>query len=330
MDIGKLVFNLTLIYRISALTELFPAIKTRKSTSNLLRPSIVITSLLFILILGSFSSAATSASAGKKPAINPVRYTFSVIPFYSPEKIWTLYSPFIDYLNKTTGESWELKLYHNHDELIEDICNGRVSAALLGPAPLGRANHKCGAKPILAALGDDGKPSYRSVILTNLPSVTTLKDLKGKKIGFFKGSTAAHIIPAKMLKDSGVRMSAIQPVFLENQGRIMSALLSGEVAAAGVKENLAKRFSQQHLKVVAVSASLPNFALCATPSLPLTVQQHLISMLTRLKPLTSGKDTETTKIWDDEIKNGFMVPDKDFLPSVMMIFEIFKEIQNEN
>ncbi len=133
-----------------------------------------------------------------------------------------------------------------------------------------------------------------------------------------------------MMKDSGVSMSEIHPIFLESQDRIISALLTGEVTAAGVKETLARRFGKEKLRVVALSEPLPNFALCATPSLPSSVKQHMISALTRLKPLANSKDAETMKTWDDEIKNGFTVPGNDFLPSVMLIFKIFEEFQHEN
>lgn len=303
---------------------------TNRIIPKLLKPPVVIISLLFLLMLATGSFAASTAATGDKTGTPPIQYTFAVIPFYSPEKIWTLYSPFVDYLSRSTGLSWQLKLYSNHDDLIDAICTGKVSAALLGPVPLGRANHKCGATPLLAALDDDGKPSYHSVILTNTPSVRTLKDLKGKKIGFFKGSTAAHIVPTKMLKDAGIGMSAIQPIFLESQDRIMSALLSGEVAAAGVKENLAIRFGQKNLKVLKVSAPLPNFALCTTPALSPSVRQQMLTALTSLKPLVSRKDAATMKGWDDEINNGFVLPGKNFLPSVVKLFEIFKELQHDH
>lgn len=284
----------------------------------------VFCTILALLISENSSFAAPSNG---KTAGGSVSYTFAVIPFYSSEKIWAFYSPFIAYLNKSTGAAWELKLYHSHDDLIEGICSGKVSAALLGPVPLGRANNKCGAKPLLAAIGKEGKPVYHSVILTNTPSVTSMKDLKGKKIGFFKGSTAAHILPAKMLKEAGVSMADIQPVFFESQDRIISALLSGEVAAAGVKETLAKKFTNERLKILAVSAPLPNFALSVTPTLPSSARQQLVSSLKRLKPLVNGKDAETMKNWDDEIKNGFITPDKEFLPSVIRVFNIFNEMQ---
>lgn len=273
---------------------------------------------IVLLLLCSVSAAAST------------HYTFAVTPFYTPEKIWTLYSPFIEYLNKTTGDTWELKLYQNHETLINDICSGKVSLALLGPVPLGRANAKCGVKPLLTVLGNDGKSSYRSVIITNDTTVKSLRGLKNKEFGFMKGSTAAHILPAKMLGDAGVAMSDIRPVFVESQDRIITELLSGDIKAAGVKENLAARFIKKGLTVVATSPPLPNFALSAPTSLPTSVRQHLVSALARLKPLNNSKDAKTVKTWDEEIKYGFMRPDKEYLPSVMKVLAIFREIQHEN
>jgi len=279
--------------------------------------AVIIRLCLVLLLLCSVSAAAST------------HYTFAVTPFYTPEKIWTFYSPFIDYLNKTTGDTWELKLYQNHEALINDICSGKLSLALLGPVPLGRVNAKCGVKPLLVALGNDGKPSYHSVILTNDPTVKSLSGLKNKEFGFLKGSTAAHILPAKMLGDAGVGMPDVRPVYMESQDRLISALMSGNVKAAGVKENLAARFIKKGLTIVATSPPLPNFALSAPTSLPASVRQHLVSTLVHLKPLNNSKDAKTVKSWDDEIKHGFMRPDKEYLPSVMKVLEIFREIQHE-
>ncbi len=81
-----------------------------------------------------------------------------ILPYYAPEKIWRLYQPFIDYLNRTTGMSWELKLYHNYDSIISGICNNEVSIAYLGPIPFALAYEKCQVKPLLVVLNNKGKP----------------------------------------------------------------------------------------------------------------------------------------------------------------------------
>ncbi len=257
------------------------------------------------------------------------RYTIAVIPFYSPEKIWLLYTPFIQHLRTATGLPWELTLYPDHNSLIEDLCSDKIGIALLGPVPLGRANQKCGIKPFLAALSRDGKPSYHSIIITGDPTVTTLGKVRGKKVGFFKGSTAAHIVPMKMLKDTGLAAEAFQPVYFESQDRIMTALLTNEVSAAGVKETLYRKFKNEPLRVLMTSDALPNFSFCASPVLPTANRERFVTELIKLKPLSNEKDAELTKAWDDEIKNGFILPTEEFLASVLKLNIVYQEIMHE-
>lgn len=256
-------------------------------------------------------------------------YTLAVIPFYSPEKIWLLYEPFIQYLRSETGLPWELKLFPDHKSLLHDVCNGTVGISLLGPVPMGRANQTCGLEPFVVALDKDGNPSYRSVVLTSDPEVTSLKLMRGRKFGVFKGSTAAHILPLKMLKDAGLGTEAIQEEFYLSQDRIMTALLSKEISAAGVKEALYRKFKNEPLRVLQTSDPLPNFSFCALPSLPAVIRERFIAVLLKLQPLANADDAEVVKGWDDEIKNGFMLPTQEYLASVRKLHAIYQEITHE-
>jgi phosphate/phosphite/phosphonate ABC transporter binding protein len=278
---------------------------------------------LYFLLSPGIATSETAAS-------QPSRYTVAVIPYYSPEKIWLLYTPFIQYLKSTTGLPWELKFYSDHNSLIEELCNNRVGFALLGPVPMGRAYQKCGAKPVLAAIGKDGKPSYHSVIVTGDPAVTTLSKVRGRKFGFFKGSTAAHIVPMKMLKTAGLRPEDVQPVFFESQDRIMTALLTNEVSAAGIKKTLYQKFENEPLRVLKISDPLPNFAFCVAPSMPTDIRERFITALLKLQPLSNNKDAEVMKTWDDEIKSGFILPTGEYFESVLKVHDIFLEIMHED
>lgn len=273
-------------------------------------------SIAFILQLLICTNAASAASVAS--------YSFAVVPYYSPEKIWTLFTPFVEYLSKSTGDTWKLQLYHNHEEFIQDICNGKVTVAFAGPIPLARAYEACGARPFLVALAKNGRPVYRSVLLTNNPDLRAVSDLKGKTVGFFKGSTAAHSAPLKMLKDAGVARN-VTPVFLESQDRLIAALLTGDIDAAGVKESLYQRFDREKLRVLATSGPLPNFALCALPTMPQKVRGRMVSSLLTLKPLTNTRDRDLVSRWDDELKNGFTSPAKDFLPTVLSTRDAYKD-----
>lgn len=263
------------------------------------------------------------------PQTKSTPYTLTVIPFYSAEKLWTLYSPLVEYLKKATGQPWELKLYPDHDSLLAGLCKGEVAIALLGPIPLGRANQTCGAKPLLVALGKDGKPVYRSVIVTGDPSITDLAMLRGRKFALFKGSTAAHIVPLKMLKDAGLGPGDFQQLFFDGQDRIMTALLTREADAAGMKEALFRKFEKEAIKPLKTSDLLPNFAFCAAPSVKQEVLRSLTEKLLGLKPLSVPADAQAVRNWDDEVKNGFVAPDAEFLPSVLRLNSIYQEMMRE-
>lgn len=287
--------------------------------------------VLLVLLCPGYPSLASAgaASPGAKPA-GAAAHTIAVIPFYSPEKIWTLYTPFVDHLKRATGLAWELKLYQNHDALLDDLCQDRLAVALLGPAPMGRAFAKCGVRPFLVALGKDGNPFYRSILLTGDPAVRDPGGLRGRKVGFYRGSTASHIIPVKMLQDAGLPMSAIQPAFYESQDRIMAALLTREIAAAGVKEALYLKFRNEPLKMLRASDPLPNFAFCGSPALSPAVRTRMVDALIRIRPSASADDAAAVRDWDDEIRNGFMLPTDEYLASVVSLHAITREILHED
>lgn len=285
-----------------------------------------VTRTMLLQMLLIFLATSAVAAPDATPAQNPRKaaFTFAVIPFYSPDKIWNLYTPFVDYLKKVTGHPWELKLYNDHAKFIEDLCNGSISLALTGPVPLGRANSSCGVKPLLVALGGDGTPYYHSMLLTTSPSVTSLKELKGKIVAYFEGSTAAHIVPFRMLKEAGVEIETVKTIAMGSQDNIMSALLAGDVDAAGVKESLYRKISSPAVRLLATSPPLPGHSLCAGLSLPAPVANTIIDSLLKLKPQADKRHSEVVSMWDDEIINGFAVPDVKFMPAVRNLKKMYE------
>ena len=280
--------------------------------------------ILWLVAAPSLAQAAEAAAPSRSAR------TLAVIPFYSPERMWILYTPLIEYLRRETGEPWELKLYPNHDTMIAGVCAGEVDVTLLGPVPLGRVNSACGALPFLAPLDKAGQPLFHAVLLSSDPAVTTVAGLRGKKIGFFKGSTGAHIIPLKMLGDAGLGPGTFEPVFYEGQDRIMTALLAREIAGAGVKEALYHRFEKDPVRLLQTSEPLPNFAFVALPSQPAALRARFVAALLKLAPRERPADAEIVKGWDDEIRNGFVIPAPDFLPSVLKVYDIYEAVMHES
>ena len=283
-----------------------------------------------LALIAVMTGAAVAGQKKADPAPGKYEYTITIIPYYSPEKLYIKFMPLVEYLRKTTGKPWELKLYPTHDTTIDAICSGEVSLALLGPVPLARSIEKCGVETTAIAVGSDGTLFYHSVIVTTDPTVSQLSQLKGKQIGLFKGSTAAHIVPVKMLRKGGVGKGDVEQVFFEGQDRIMNALLSGEVDASGVKDVLYKRFNDSRLRVLKTSEPLPNFAFVAAPKLSRKTKDLFAKAVLKLMPEKNEADKKLMQEWDDEIKNGFVPPSPSYQPSVMNLLSIYREVMSEN
>lgn len=284
----------------------------------------------FVLVLVCIFAAGPVAAAPSHKATT-AEYTISVIPFYSPEKIWTLYTPFIDYLKKTTGKPWALKLFPTHEALLMAICEGDVSLALLGPVPLGRVMDRCGAEPVLVALGKDGSPFYHSVIVSTDPMVDSLEGLRGKRLGFFKGSTAAHILPRKLLRQANLGRNDFGMIFFEGQDHIVNSLLQRQIVAAGIKETLYQRFKNDpSIKVLAISEPVPNFAFVAAPGATPAVKKLFVDALLHLSPARNELDRKQVSAWDDEIRNGFIRPTPPFKNAVMELLIVTDEVMRED
>ncbi len=284
----------------------------------------------FLLLCLCFSLGIADAGQGAEKHTRSSEYTITVIPYYSPEKLWIKFSPLIEYLRQTTGKRWKLKLYPSHDATIDALCRGEVSFALLGPVPLARGIERCGVEATAVAIGPDGTLFYHSVIVTLDPAISSLPQLKGKKIGMFRGSTAAHVVPFKMLMSAGIGRVDIKPVYFEGQDRIMNALLGSEVAAAGVKESMLKRFADAHLRVLQTSEPLPNFAFSASPKLNSQTKELFVDALLRLKPRKNLDHRRLMLDWDDEIKNGFVQPPASYRASVMDLLSVYREVMSGN
>lgn len=172
---------------------------------------------LAVLALGAALLLAPGLSRGAGPAPRPATRKLAVVPFYAPELMWRLYQPLVEHLSRQTGEDWALVLPATHAAFDDAVCGGEADVALTGPVPLARINRRCGLVPFLVALGPDGKADYHSMLVTASPEVTSVATLRGRQIAFFKGSTAAHVVPVKMLADAGLPPGAYEPLFVESQ-----------------------------------------------------------------------------------------------------------------
>lgn len=277
------------------------------------RTSIIIGLIIFCLVFTPIYCLAKTQKIG-------------ILPYYESDRIWSYYKPFIKYLNKQTGLSWELRLYPSYEKIINAICRDEISVAYLGPVPFGLANKKCGVKPIVVALSEDEKPFYRSVIFTSNKQISSIKDLRHKRFAFGnKKSTSSYIIPRKMLEDEGVGMKDIKPIVLKDHERIIEAVINNNAEAGAVKDSVFKRFKTFNLKIIKKSEPILHHTFCVSKKIDTKAEKTLQKVLLKLKPLKNKSDKEITKKWDPELKYGFTLPPEDYIKEVDKLLRLYKK-----
>lgn len=249
----------------------------------------------------------------------------SIVPFHAPEKIWHLYSPFIDYLNKNTDIKWELKIYPNHDAVKEALCSNEISLALSGPVLAHMIYQECGASPLIAALNNDGKVNFKIAIVSVDPKIKSLKDLEGHKIGLFKPKTVANWVTKKMLDDEGLNESNVEFVIFQSMERIFNSVLTGSTKAGGIREYNLKAYENFNLNVLKISDPVPGFVFMASPKISDNVRKKFIDALLKLKPLTNKTDMATMQRWDKVIRHGFSLPPRDYMQEVKKFYMLHKK-----
>lgn len=236
-----------------------------------------------------------------------------IVPFHSPEKIWHLYTPFVDYLNKNTKLNWKLKIYPNHESIKKALCDGEISIALFGPVLAYVANKECNAEPVITALNENGKPDFRIYIITSEKKIKSIKDLKGHKIGLFKPITAANMVTRKMLEDEGLDEGNVKFLIYQSLERIVNDVMTDELKAGGVREMNYISFKNLNIKVLKKSEPVPGFAFMASPQTPVSVKKEFIGALLRLNSIEKSKLKEITSDWDETIRHGFSLPPKNYI-----------------
>lgn len=288
---------------------------------------------VFIYAAIAINSVNVAYADEQNPAKNPnppdrsVNY-IGIVPYFSPDKIWHFFQPVISYLNRASDIRWELKLYHSHDSIINGICNGELSIAYLSPVHFAIAYKKCGIKPLLITLAEDGKPYFRSAIITSDPGIKSLKELKGKRFAFGpKSTTGAYVVPRKMLEDEGITMDMIKPVFFAGGDKIVNAVARKEVAAGAVRIGVTMIVKGFDIKTLKVSEPLLNFAFCAAPDASQDAGRKFIDALLRLKPLSNKDDSRIVKNWYREMRHGFVAPPESYVRDALELYSIYRRYE---
>ncbi|MBI5049611.1 MAG: phosphate/phosphite/phosphonate ABC transporter substrate-binding protein [Nitrospirae bacterium] len=226
----------------------------------------------------------------------------------SPKEDVKIYFPFLMYLEQSTGNRFSIRFTEKYENTVENLGKGFTHFAALGPVNCVIAKERYGADCLVAGLNSEGKPEYRAAIFTRIDSpIKNLKDLKGKTFAFGdRYSTQGHVIPRKMLEDSGITFKNLKGyVFTGSHANTARAVLNGEYDAGGIQDTLAKRLiSEGKIRILATSVPYPSSLICYNKDVNPLIIKAVKTALLSFDP--KGKHAGLLADWDKtEMPNGF-------------------------
>lgn len=266
---------------------------------------IISNSLLILLIV---LSPVSSLSADKSE--KPVVY-FSAITLYHPIVMYERYQPLMNYLTEHTPYRFELKLSQRYSDIIRFLKKNTVQVALLGGVTYLEAKRQFNVIPILAPLGRDGRPFYRSFFITQKGNtkINDIFDLRGKSVAFASDrSTSGNLIPLyELYAKGGIRLKDLSKhVNLKYHDTVAREVLRGNFDAGAVIDCVAARFKGMGLKIIHVSDPVPGLPIVvradAAPELVNAIKKALLSL-----NYNNMEDRRIMARWDEEFKYGFAV-----------------------
>ena len=198
-------------------------------------------------------------TVGQAAASGP--YAFGVLNQRSLQATAAYWNPILNYVSARSGVPLELHIGRTANETTDRMVAGKLDFAYTNHLFTPK-RHRLGWHVL--ARQDSRGIRGQVVVLTGSP-VRTLRELAGKPVAFANpyGFTG-YYVPMDALLRAGVKVT---PLFSGNQEAAMGQLESGQVAAAGVNDQVMTDFAQRRqLKYRVLAESEPYFDLAVMVS----------------------------------------------------------------
>lgn len=244
-----------------------------------------------------------------EPAIAKDRLIMGVHPYKSAKELYTIFNPIAAYVSQKLGKPVELQIGKTYEDAVQKVGTGQFDFSYLGPTSYVEARASFKVTPLVQIV-NAGKPSFYGVIVVKKGSgISSLKGLKGKNFAFGdRDSTLTHVLPLYMLMDTGIQLSALKKYsFVGSHDNVALNVLNGTFDAGGLMPDIAEKYIERGLEIIAKSPDLPEHVFAATSSLDketiAKLQNILLTMPPELYKKIKGSLTGMQKFNDKDFDN---------------------------
>ncbi len=233
---------------------------------------------------------------------------FGVVSRYSPHLLYEGYQPLMDYLSRQTPFRFRLKLSHSYDETIEQLRNGQVVAAFLGTYIYLKSRKKDHLHCILKPLNKEGKPFFRSVVITGSHNtIRTLSDLQNKRLALPSplSYSANWLFFERRLSKKHLALVR----YFNFHNTVVYQVLKGNFDAGVVKDRVANAFTNKGIRIIYRSAPIPASPIVVHQNTNPQISKAITDALLKID-IRQPKFKKLVESWDAEFRYGF-VPARD-------------------
>lgn len=222
-------------------------------------------------------------------------YVFAIHPLHNPVRLFEIYGPVIDYLNRNIPDAtFRLEASRNYEEFDRKLYARELDFAL--PNPYQTLNSLRHGYRVIAKMGDDYK--FTGIILVRRDGgIRKVTDLKGKKVSYpARTALAATMMPQYYLHTHGLDVNRdIENLYVGSQESSIMNVYLGNVAAAATWPLPWEAFQKEHpdkareLEVEWETAPLINNGIVARDDVPGHLASRVAQLLDTLHTSEEGK-----------------------------------------
>ncbi len=285
------------------------------------RPFLMILSFFFLIFPG-----CTEKETPKKVSLAKRTGEISEgIEYLQPNTIWfgfdlrlgpkeevQIYTPFLKYLEKTTGRRFRIKFTEKYEDTVKNLGKGITHFAALGTLSFVIGKEEYGIEYLVSGVNKVGDTKYRAMIITRSDSdIQNIKDVRGKCFAFgSKMSTQGHLIPRKILEDEGMVLEDLSRyIYTGSHINAVKSVLNRECDAGGIQDTLAIRLeSEGKIKILKISEPYPSSVIAYNKAVDRKIVKAVRDALLSFDPTGTHKNMLID--WDKtEMPLGFTKTD---------------------
>ncbi len=222
-------------------------------------------------------------------------YVFAIHPLHNPVRLFEIYQPVIDHLNRNIpGTTFKLEASRNYEEFDKKLYTRQFDFAL--PNPYQTLNSLAHGYHVIAKMGDDYK--FTGVILVRRDSgIQKIADLKGRKVSYpARTALAATLMPQYYLHTHGLDVNRdIENLYVGSQESSIMNVYLGQVAAGVTWPLPWEAFQIEHpemareLELKWETEPMINNGVVARDDVPMQLAQRVAQLLASLHTTVEGR-----------------------------------------